>query len=58
MRACLWAACLCAAIGGQDTFAQTVVVPNDNVGFSRTNQMGDYRITVCPQLACTDPGLP
>jgi hypothetical protein len=58
MRAALWVACLSAALVGRETVAQTVVVPNDNVGFSRINQMGDYRITVCPQPVCTDPGFP
>jgi hypothetical protein len=47
-----------AALIGHEALAQTVVVPNDNVGFSRVNEMGEYLITVCPQLVCTDPGLP
>jgi hypothetical protein len=58
MRAALWVACLSAALVGRETVAQTVIVPNDNIGFSRINQMGDYRITVCAQLVCADPGLP
>ena len=57
MRANLWIMCMCTVLGAQESFAQTVVVPNHNVEFQRTNQASEYRIDVCPAAACPDPGF-
>jgi hypothetical protein len=45
------------ALGAQESFAQTVVVPNDNVEFQRIAETSEYHIFVCPDVACPDPGF-
>lgn len=58
MRTDFCIACLFAAMITQQAWAQTVVVPNDNVRLSRINEMGDYYLFVCAETVCTDPGRP